>query len=415
MHEIPTTTDVLIIGGGPAGAAAAAILLDGGADVCVVEKQVFPRFVIGESLLPRCMDLLEQAELLDVVRDRGYLRKDGATFLRGGERCTYHFSEQHADGWDHTYQVPRGDFDQTLLNAVRRKGATIFEGHEVTDVTVGPEPSAVVKTPAGESAEIRARFVVDASGYGRVLPRLLGLDRPSHLARRHSLFTWVASDRREEGPAAGRTWVAVHPGGAWIWAIPFADGKTSVGVVAEPEFFESYPADPTTRMRDILAGEPNVCERLGDSPFIFEPHLIDGYSVGVERLHGPGYCLVGNTMEFLDPVFSSGVTLALESGVAAAKLIARQLAGEDIDWAVEYDAVIEQGVDVFRAYVDAWYDGALPTLMFAHGDHTAVQRQITGVLAGYVFDESNPFVVDPRRRLRVLARAVNEGSPAPSA
>lgn len=413
MSQLPSKTDVLIIGGGPSGASAAAILLQAGADVCVIEKQTFPRFVIGESLLPRCMDLLEKTELLDAVDARGYLLKDGAAFLRGDERQTFVFGDQHTDGWSHTYQVPRGDFDKTLLSAVQARGAAVFHEHEVVDVATGAEPRATVVTPSGERHEIQARFVIDASGYGRVLPRLLDLDRPSHLAERHSLFTWVASDRREAGKAGGRTWVCVHPDGAWIWVIPFADGSTSVGVVAEPDFFTSYPDDPAERMRQILQEEPNVAARLGDAPFVFEPRLIPGYSIGAERLHGPGYCLVGNTMEFLDPVFSSGVTLALESAVHAADLVARQLAGVPVDWDTEYSAHIAAGVETFRAYVDAWYDGTLQALMFAPGDHAEVQRQITSVLAGYVWDDSNPFVTDSRRRLRVLAHAVSDGMATP--
>ena len=306
-----------------------------------------------------------------------------------------------------TYQVPRGDFDQTLLSTVQARGAAVFHEHEIIDVAVGSKPVVVVKTPAGDLCEIRARFVIDASGYGRVLPRLLKLDQPSSLAERHALFSWASSDRREEGDAGGRTWVCVHPGGAWIWVIPFANGQTSVGVVAEPDFFAVYPADPAERLRCILKGEASVRQRLGDAPFVFEPRLIAGYSIGVARLHGPGYCLVGNTMEFLDPVFSSGVTLALESSELAAGLVARQLNGESVDWADEYAAHIAAGVDTFRTYVDAWYDGTFQTLIFAPGGDTQIQRQITSVLAGYVWDDSNPFVSAGKRRLRVLTHAVS--------
>ncbi len=330
-------------------------------------------------------------------------------FHRGDERRTFLFCDQYTQGWDHSFQVPRADFDQTLLTEVEARGAAVFHEHTVVDVEVGESPVVVVQSPDGGRQRIDARFVIDASGYGRVLPRLLDMDRPSHLPVRHSLFTWVESDRREEGPAGGRTWVCVHPDGAWIWAIPFADGRTSVGVVAEPSFFEAYPSDPAARLRAILQSEPNAKRRLGDAAFAFDPVLIPGYSIAVEALHGPGFCLVGNTMEFLDPVFSSGVTLALESAVHAAGLVGRQLSGESVDWPVEYDAHIASGVEAFKAYVDAWYAETLQTLMFAEGRHDEVQRQITSVLAGYVWDDTNPLVTQAERRLRALASSVRAG------
>ncbi len=411
--EIPEAVDVLIIGGGPSGSAAAATLLQAGLRVCVVEKQSFPRFVIGESLLPRCMDLLEQTGLLEAVEARGYLRKDGAVFLRGEQRRTFLFGEGHSEGWPYTFQVPRGDFDHTLLQAVAAAGVHLLQGYEVFEVATGASPWVRVRGPEGESARIDARFVIDASGYARVLPRLLGLDRPSHLARRECLFTWVESDQREPGAAAGRTWVTVHPGGAWIWLIPFADGRTSVGVVARPDFFADLPSDPSLRLRAILAGEPNAAARVGEADFVFEPRHIPGYSIGVERLHGPGYCLVGNTMEFLDPVFSAGVTLAFESACLAGGLVARQLAGGEVDWDRAYSAPIQHAVGVFTAFIDAWYEGGFRRMLFTEDPPPRIQQQITSVLAGYVFDESNPFVSGPERRLGVLARAV-EGRPAPA-
>ncbi len=402
MH--PTQFDVIIIGAGPSGTTAATLLHRLGHSVCVLEKQYFPRFVIGESLLPRCLDLLEEAGLLDAVRERGYLHKDGAVFLRGDERATFRFDKQHSVAPSHAWQVPRADFDKTLADAAVAQGVPIHFGHEVVHVTAGTRPVVIVRDPSGEQHTLHARFIIDASGYGRVLPRLLQLDRPSHLPRRDALFAWVAESERPAMPEGGRTWVCMHPDGAWIWVIPFTGHDTSVGVVATPEFFERHPSDPAELLRAVIAGEPNVANRLGDAPFVRAPERIDGYSIGVSRLHGPGYCLVGNTMEFLDPVFSSGVTLALESAVRAATLVGRQLEGEAVDWTGDYAAYVAAGVHCFRAYVDAWYNNSLPDLLFHPNPSPTIQAQITSVLAGYAWDATNPFVTAPTHQLSRIAR-----------
>jgi len=327
--------------------------------------------------------------------------------LRGDERCSFDFSDQYTEGHGWTWQVPRADFDNTLAQAVEAMGVPVLYQREVTAVGFEPTPRVTVRDRDGRGQTFETRYVLDASGYGRVLPRLLDLNTPSHLPMRHSLFTWVEGDQREEGHLGGRTWVALHPGGAWIWAIPFSDGKTSIGIVAEPSFFEGWPSDPTERFSAIVASEPNIARRLAGASLVFEPVLIKGYSVGVKQLHGPSWCLVGNSTEFLDPVFSSGVTLALESAVTAARCVARQLRGETVDWNLDYDHHLLSGVDVFRTYVDAWYSGTLPRIFFTPDAPPMVRRQVCSVLAGRAWDRSNPFVARHDTKIDQLARLVD--------
>ncbi|MHB8419150.1 MAG: NAD(P)/FAD-dependent oxidoreductase [Myxococcales bacterium] len=398
-----TSCDVLVIGAGPAGSSAAALLHKAGFAPMVVEKQQFPRFVIGESLLPRCMDLLAEADLLEAAAGRGYIVKRGALFLRGDERCDFSFADQHTQGWDHTWQVPRADFDKTLADAVSARGVPFHYGCEVRAVDFSGTPRASVADAAGRVHQVEARFVVDASGYGRALPRLLALDEPSGLPPRKAVFAHVRGDRRPPGDESQRIWIVVSPSGGWIWIIPFSNGLTSVGLVGDEKVFSQFPEAPEACLRALLDGEPN-CERLRGGEWAFPPRVLSNYSCSVKRLYGEAFCLVGNATEFLDPVFSSGVTLALESANRACRCIVRQLRGEPVDWNADYAAPMASGTDVFRTFVTTWYSGVLPSIFFAEQVAPSVKQKICSVLAGYVWDETNPFVRDHRRKVEQLHR-----------
>jgi flavin-dependent dehydrogenase len=402
-----TEVDVLIIGAGPAGSSAAALLHKQGFKLLVVEKQIFPRFVIGESLLPHCMDLLKEADLLDAVEAQGFIHKCGAVFLRDGEQCNFDFSSQFTDGWKYTFQVPRADFDKTLADTVAARGVEILYGTGVTAIEISDHGATVtIEPPDKVSRKISARFVLDCSGYGRVLPRLLDLERPTKFPTREALFTHVTGDQRPEGREGGKIWACIHPAGAWVWIIPFSNGKTSTGVVATPEFFARYPGEPDAQLRCILLADPNVASRLGQMQFAMPAQRITGYACAIKQLYGPSYALAGNATEFLDPIFSSGVTLALASANRAAKIIARQLRGETVDWQTDYADHVMQGINTFRAYVSAWYDGTLHDIFFAAQSNPGIMRQICSVLAGYVWDKANPYVAQPDRALPLLAQIV---------
>jgi len=402
-----TDVDVLVIGAGPAGTVATALLQRDGFKVLVVEKQQFPRFVIGESLLPHCMDFLQEAGLLDAVAKQNFMQKNGAVFHRAGGTCNFDFATQFTSGWQFTYQVPRADFDLTLANAVAAKGVEILYQHGVSAVEFhDTHATATLDQRDGSQRTVTARFILDCSGYGRVLPRLLDLERPSDFPVREALFTHVTGDHRPEGREEGKIWACLHPEGAWLWIIPFSNGKTSVGAVATPEFFARYPENPEARLRAIISTDPSAGPRMRDAQFTFEPRRIAGYACAVKQLHGPRFALVGNATEFLDPIFSSGVTLALASASRASKVLTRELRGETVDWQADYAEHVMQGINAFRAYVTAWYDGTLPDIFFNAGRNPDIMRQICSVLAGYVWDKSNPYVTQPQRALPLLARIV---------
>ena len=409
LHDKPQLEDnydVVVIGAGPAGSVSAALLNAAGFDVAVLERTRFPRFVIGESLLPLCNDVLEEAGLFERVNAQGYQVKTGAVFLRGAERCEYDFSDQFTRGSTWTWQVPRAHFDTVLVDGIREQGVPVFFEHGVTGVEVGESPRVRVDDAAGNHKDLSCRFIVDASGYGRVLPRLLGLDQPSSQAKRRSLFAHFTGETRPSGTDARRIWIVVHEMGAWLWIIPFSDGRTSFGAVASPEFYEQFPGDPTECLKGIIATDPNASSRLAGAEPVYGPVSIEGYSVGVRQLYGEGYCLVGNATEFLDPVFSSGVTLALQSASRASNVLIRQLRGEDVDWQQDYADFMYIGIDTFRTFVNAWYDESLYKVFFARQFNPVLKRMVCSTLAGYVWDLDNPFVRNHGRKLSQLVRII---------
>jgi flavin-dependent dehydrogenase len=398
-------TDVLIIGAGPAGSSAAALLQREGFKLLVVEKQNFPRFVIGESMLPSSMNWLKEAGLLDAVEKQNFMRKNGAVFSRGNEICNFDFSSQFTDGFKYTFQVPRADFDKALADTVAARGVEILYRHGVTAVNFDSSNAfATIENSDGEKFEVKSKFILDCSGYGRVLPRLLDLETPSNFPNRAALFTHITGDLRPAEGEEGKIWVCIHPQGAWIWIIPFSNGKTSVGVVAEPEFFTKFSGDAETQLRSILISDPNSAKRLAKMQFVFPPQHISGYACSVKKLFGERFALVGNATEFLDPIFSSGVSLAFASANRASKVLTRQLRGEKVDWQTEYADYVMQGINTFRSYVTAWYDDTLPQIFFAAQKNPDIMRQICSVLAGYVWDKSNPYVSQADRALELLTK-----------
>ncbi|OJW82240.1 MAG: pyridine nucleotide-disulfide oxidoreductase [Bacteroidetes bacterium 46-16] len=404
--SIKKQVDVLVIGAGPSGTIAASLMHKAGLSVQVVEKMKFPRFVIGESLLPRCMEALEEAGLLDAVKEKHFQQKDGAKFVFGDKDCDFNFSQQFTPGWKWTWQVPRADFDKTLADECEKMGVSLEYETEVTNIEIAADGSSktTIKDKEGNTNVIEARFIVDGSGYGRVIPRLFGLEKQSSLPPRKTLFCHMTDPKRSAAFEPNRIIIYVHNPRTWIWVIPFANGNTSVGYVGSPEFFEAFEGTPEQQFRQLLNAQPELAERFGDSEMLWEPRTLQSWSVTTESFYGNGFVLTGNVTEFLDPVFSSGVTLASVSAQMAAKLVIKHLQGGQVDWQSEYMDPMMKGVDVFRTYVNGWYDGTLFTIFFAENRNPEIMSQICSVLAGYVWDENNPFVRSHEKNVRTLAR-----------
>jgi flavin-dependent dehydrogenase len=398
--------DVLVIGAGPSGTIAASIIKQAGLSVQVVEKMLFPRFVIGESLLPRCMEALEEAKFLDAVKAKHFQQKDGAKFVMDGQVCDFNFMQQFTPGWKWTWQVPRAEFDKTLADQCEAMGVPISYQTEVTDIKIAEDGSSVttVKTADGNEETIHAKFIIDGSGYGRVIPRLFGLERPSSQLPRKTVFCHMTDPKRSEAVEPNRITVYVHDANTWIWVIPFSNGNTSVGYVGSPEFFDKYTGSPAAQFKALIHAQPELAMRFDESEMLWEPRTLQSWSVTTDTFYGNGFVLTGNVTEFLDPVFSSGVTLASVSAQLASHLVIRHLRGEQIDWQNDYMEKMQLGIGVFRTYVNGWYDGTLFDIFFAENRNPEIMSQICSVLAGYVWDENNPFVKNHEKNVRTLSR-----------
>jgi flavin-dependent dehydrogenase len=401
--------DILVVGAGPSGTMAAAIANKSGLNVKIIEKTKFPRFVIGESLLARCMDHFEEAGVLEELKKHNFQVKNGAIFLKGEQRCEFDFSEQFTKGKAWTWQVPRDKFDKIIADQVESMGVAIDYESEVIDIKFnGTESTTIVKDKRGVEKKIEAKFIIDASGYGRVIPKLLDLNYPSTQPNRSTIFTHFKDLNRPNTEDSNRIIAISHKPDVWIWVIPFSNGNTSCGFVGNLDYLEKYKGTPTERLKSLINNEPLLKVRFRNSDMIFEPLMISAYSIAVKQLHGPGYVLTGNSTEFLDPIFSAGVTFATESGILAGKLASKQLKGEKIDWDLEYSVPILNGIEVFRTYIDAWYDGSLHKIFFSDIIDEKVKKQICSVLAGYVWDKKNPFVARHKQSVRNLANLFSE-------
>lgn len=397
---------VLVIGAGPSGAIAATLLKRQGHDVLILERQRFPRFSIGESLLSHCLDFIEEAGMLEAVQAAGFQPKNGAAFAWGERYTDFDFRDKFTEGHGGTYQVLRADFDKLLADQAELQGVEIRYEEEIIAADFSSErPLLTARRANGSQYQLQCAFVLDASGYGRVLPRLLDLEAPSNFPVRQALFTHVEDRIQEPSFDREKILITTHPEhrDIWFWSIPFSNGRCSLGVVADATRYQGRPDDLDACLRQFVEETPNLKRLFANALWDTPTRSLGGYSANVKSLHGPGFALLGNAAEFLDPVFSSGVTIAMRSASMAAGLLDRQLRGESVDWQEQFAVPLKRGVDTFRTYVQGWYDGSFQDVIYHPGSSPEIRRMISSILAGYAWDTRNPYVAEPQRRLRVLA------------
>ena len=389
--------DVVIIGAGPAGSVAAALLNKQGFNVCVLEKQRFPRFVIGESLLPYAMDVLDEAGLLHAVREAmlGFQYKNGFAFSWGDRYTSFNFLDKFSAGHNSAFNVQRADFDKLLIDEAEKRGVAVRYGETVKRFdNEGETVMLAVEREDGTVYDMEARFVLDASGFYRALPRLMNWELPPQTVIRQVHFTHI--DDRITSPKFDRNknLVCIHPEhrDIWVWLIPFANGRSSIGVVGEEHYFRHEST--AAILKGIVAEIPFLAEILADAEWDngFPFRYLPGYTTKGKGLYGRHFALLGASGEFLDPVFSSGVTIAVQSAKLAAACVAKELRGQRLDWKNEFAVPLMSGVTAFGSYIQGWYDGRFQDLVFDVDKNSDTGRMVCAILAGYAWDKENPFV-----------------------
>jgi flavin-dependent dehydrogenase len=301
--------------------------------------------------------------------------------------------------------VQRATFDKLLADEAAKQGVEVLYQEEILGADFAGElPKLSVRNKAGELRALTARFVLDASGYGRTLPKLLKLETPSHLPARRAYFTHIKDNILPGDFDRQKIRVTVNPkqNDVWYWLIPFSNGRASVGVVGLDSAFSHLPPSPAERLKGMNAEDPRLAALLRHAEYDSEINELAGYSANVTAMSGKGFALLGNAAEFLDPVFSSGVTIAMKSASMAAKVLGRQLKGETVDWHSEFDVPLRKGIDAFKTYVNGWYDGRFQAILFHPYQAPEIKAMICSVLAGYAWDASNPFAAQSESRFNSL-------------
>jgi len=356
MAEAP---DVVVVGGGPAGSVAATLLADAGHRVLVLERERFPRYHIGESLLSATLPILDAIGATPAIERHGFLRKPGGTFLWGRQREPWSFLfREDPGGRPHAYQVVRAEFDQLLLDNARAHGADVREEHAVLSVeTDGGRTTVQARDVHGATLRVTPRFVVDASGQAAVIGRARELRRFNDFFKNLAIFGYFRDAERLPGELANHILSAAFADG-WFWYIPLHDGTMSVGAVIDARRWrELAGADPEGTYRGLIARCPAIADRLAGATLVSPIRIIRDYSYTSTHFGGPGFLMAGDAACFVDPVFSTGVHLACLAGFLGARAVDAILGGApEADALARYDAAYRGAFERYLRFLYFFYD-----------------------------------------------------------
>lgn len=391
------TYDVVVIGGGPGGATVAALVAEAGRKVLLVERGRFPRFHIGESLMPETYWTFKRLGMLPKMKASPFVRKYSVQFTNasGKDSAPFYFDEMNPHECSQTWQVVRSRFDQMMLENAAEHGAEVWQDANVQDVIFEPaendalpRATGVIVNRKGEpSVRVNAKVVVDATGTSALLSKKLGIREPDPKLRKASLFAHYKGARRDPGKNEGATLVlsTVSQDG-WFWYIPLPDDVVSIGVVGDVDRLITSRQSPEQTLDEEIKNCRGLDGRMTNAQRVSPVHVLSDFSWRANRCAGEGWVLVGDAFGFLDPIYSSGVFLALKSGEMAADAIIEGLARGDLSGAQlgRWGQNLAEGMQAMRKLVYAFYTPGFSFGQFMR-KHPDLKRNLVELLIGDVF------------------------------
>ena len=381
--------DVFVLGGGPAGSTIAALLAERGWNVVIAEKERHPRFHIGESLLPLNIPLLQRLGVYEQVKNIG-MPKYGAEFnsTQHGPPVTFDFSTAWDKSYPSAFEVRRSEFDEILFRNCGAKGAHTFEECRVTKVEFQAGQNVRIDAHMGDRNEKtwNARFFVDASGRDTFLANRFGIKRRNRLHNSAAMYGHFTGAQRLPGKAAGNISMFWFDHG-WFWFIPLLDGTTSVGAVCWPYYMKSRKSDPTTFFLDTIAMAPKLAERLRDAKLMHGVTATGNFSYKADRMHGDRYIMIGDAFAFIDPVFSSGVMLAMNSAFLGADVVDANLRDPAQAPALlrKFDRSVRAGISGFSWFIYRMTHPSIRDMFMGPTNRLRMQEAVLSLLAGDLF------------------------------
>jgi flavin-dependent dehydrogenase len=376
--------DVLVIGGGPAGSTAATLLARKGFSVTLLERERFPRFQVGESLLPYNNDLLDRLGVTVPMSEGTFTPKYGAGFVTadGALGYTFRFRENLPEAYHQSFQVKRAEFDELLLRNAQSSGVDVREGTAVTAVDLDDSSRAIVTCANGEKLE--ARFVIDASGHGAFLGNRVGRKEDVEELKKVAVFAHYKNVPRPEGRDAGNTIIVVLRD-AWFWLIPVSADTMSVGLVVGRDHLRGCGLTPEELLDQTIAGAPYLAERMKDAERVTQVYVRRDFSFMMTRRTGKNFALVGDAAGFLDPIFSTGVFMAMKSADLVADAVEQRLRRGSMRLLRRYDRTFQGALDKYFRFINNFYRREFLEVFLQPKADYGLIPVITGILAGNIF------------------------------